>query len=133
MNDLAGPDRRQITIALIREHRSLRADPFDTRCHSRRATVGCLRKIDVQVVICQHRTADRCDANRTFPDPQLVDHFRNDPVDHPVQTARAIMCVNIAQGFGPLEHYLFRHNDLPFSTCGSPCTIHAIRSDDIAG
>ena len=49
---------------------------------------GGLDHVDVEVVVGEHRAADRGDADRPSADAQLVDHLGDEPVGDAVAAAR---------------------------------------------
>ncbi len=62
--------------------------PLDRGRDGGGASVRGFLHVDVKVVIGEHRTADRRDADRLFLNAQFLDRFHQDAVDDAVAAAR---------------------------------------------
>jgi hypothetical protein len=69
--------------------------------------MGRLGEIALEVIVGQHRAADRGNANRPLPDAQLVQHFGNQPVGDAVQTTGTVAGDHLRQGLGPLKDQFY--------------------------
>ena len=67
VQDLGRADRGQVAIALVGEHDLVRLRALQAGRHRRRAPMRGFDRIHVEVVVHQHRTADRRDHDRLLP------------------------------------------------------------------
>ena len=91
MQDFRRADGGQVAVALVGEDDLVRLSAFQPRRHGGRASVRGLHRVDLEIMIHQHRAADRRDQDRPFADAQLVNRFSDQPVDQAVGAARAIV------------------------------------------
>ena len=105
---LAGSDRGQVAVALVRKDQLRRIQPFDRRSYRRRAPVRRLHPIDIDVVVRQHRAAHRRNADRVVLDLHFVDHFGDQFVDRSVAAPRTEVHHGIGQQPGLRIDPVFR-------------------------
>ena len=119
VQDLGGPDRRQVAVTLVGEDDRVGVRPLHPGRYGRRPSVRDLDHVHVQVVVCQHRAADRGDADRPALDAELVDNLGQYPMRDPVAAARAVVRRAVLQDGRPLEYCLL-------CVCLHFCTLHRI-------
>ena len=108
MDRLAGSDRGQVAVALVRKDQLRRIQPFDRRSYRRRAPVRRLHPIDIDVVVRQHRAAHRRNADRVVLDLHFIDHFGDQFVDRSVAAPRTEVHHGIGQQPGLRIDPVFR-------------------------
>ena len=72
---LAGPDRREVPVPLVREDHPVGEDALDAGGGRARPAVRGLLHVDVEVVVHEDGAADRGDADRRRLDPERVDRL----------------------------------------------------------
>ena len=112
VQDLGRADGGQVAVALVRDHDLVRLRALQPGRHRRRAAVRSLHRVDVEVVVQQHRTADRRHHDRALPNAQLIDRLGNEAVDDAVRAARTVIGDVLGQGIGPLVDDLALFHDL---------------------
>jgi len=91
MNNLCGSNRRQIAIALVRDHDAFRASAFQSRRRRRSASVGHLHVAHVEVVIGEDGASHRADENGAVLHAQIFECFGDQLMHHAVPAAGAIV------------------------------------------
>ena len=91
VQNLRGSDGRQVAIPLVADDNAVRAAALDGGAHGGCAAVRRLHVAHVEVVVSEHRTADRADQNGAVLDAKLVDGARHHLVDDAVAASGAVV------------------------------------------
>ena len=70
---------------------NLRSEVVSARRTKGGASVRGFDHIALEIIICEHRAADRCDTDRPAADVQLVQRLGDEPMYDSVGTARTVM------------------------------------------
>jgi hypothetical protein len=68
--------------------------------------MGGFEHVDVEVLVREHRAADRRDADRAVQQAELLQHLGGQPMDHPVRAAGAVVRHVLGEA-GRVEEGLF--------------------------
>ena len=91
MNDLGGANSSEVAVALIGDDNLVRVRPLHGRGHGGCATVRGLHVAGVEIVVGEHRAADRADEDGVILDAQFLQGFANQFVSDAMSAARAIV------------------------------------------
>ena len=94
---LAEADGREVAVALIGEDDVVRQRPLHTRRDCGRTSMRRLDHVTGKVVIGQHGTADRRNADRPALDAERVDRLGDEPMDDAMRAAGAVVEYGIGQ------------------------------------
>ncbi len=108
MDDLPGPNGRQIPISLVGEYDCLRTDSLEPGGNCRPPAVKGHDHIAVKLTPVPHRTSRRCDTDCPSRYIELVHHLRDKSVDGPMGATRAVGKGNISHGSGFFKDPLHR-------------------------
>ena len=125
MDRLGGADGGQVAVALVGEDDVVRQRALDAGRDSRRAAVGGLDHVAVELIIRQNGAADRRDADGVAQHAQFLQALGHQAVDNAVGASRAVMGLLVGQTLGFLKNN--RHNQL------APPTIFSISARTSAG
>ncbi len=104
VNDLGRADGGQVAVSLIGKDDFVRLGALQAGGHGRRAAVRGLYGIQVEVMIHEHRAADRRDQDRLLLNAQLVYRFGDQAMDDAMRATGAIVRPGVGEGVGATVH-----------------------------
>ena len=108
VNDFSRADGSKVAVTLICENNIVGVGALNTGCSGGRSSVCCLDGVEIEVFISEYCAADGNDCDCAILNAELVNNFRNEPVNDTMTAAGAIMKHRVGQDRGFLKYGL--HN-----------------------
>ena len=132
MKTLRDADGGEISVPLVGKDDAIREDPLDPRGHGRPPSMLRLDHVDIEIVVGQHGTSRRRDADRDAPDIQFIDHLGDQPVGDAVTASRTVVKDRVLHAFRSAKHFfhfpvLAAFSSRPFVGNGAQAATNSVR------
>ncbi len=105
VHDLRHADSRKIPVTLVGDHHSILSGTLHSCGDGRSTSMRALDVPGIVVVVGEYRTPDGREEDRPVLDPEAVDRLRDQLLDRPVATTRAIVGTRLARSL-PIERFV---------------------------